>query len=202
MQDRVFPDCDTAFIHGTFEWRRSLGTGKPRGGFGTFTSPCWASNSDPSRSCGSFPTPGSPRQSPGRPTRTRRDPVSSERHTNYAQITSCFIYLWTCWHYKTLLAGLGLTSDPGEGGTDPRAPSTPTPCQPAAAPQQRASHPPVEHRTHQSFPASPVPLCRRAAGMVECPPIPGPRGVVGACHTPWHGGEGSAGWGVYVPGHR
>lgn len=40
VQDWGFPACDTVFKHGTFEWRRSLGAGKPGGGFGTFTSAC------------------------------------------------------------------------------------------------------------------------------------------------------------------
>lgn len=41
VQDWGFPACDTVFKHGSLEWRRSLGAGKPSGGFGTFTSACW-----------------------------------------------------------------------------------------------------------------------------------------------------------------
>lgn len=49
-------------------------------------------------------------------------------------------------------------------------------------------------------PASPVPRCRRAAGVLGCPPEPGP--CAGGQRVTLCGTEGSVGWGAYVPGHR
>lgn len=57
MQDRDFPDCDTTFIRGTFEWR-SLETGQPGGGFAAFTSPCWTPNPGSSWGHGTVPCLG------------------------------------------------------------------------------------------------------------------------------------------------